>query len=105
MTELFYAISCIGLMCILKYGSILSTPRDFVCSKSKYLKELFSCSLCLGFWSGALVGVFIYFLDSSFWSPKFYLLPLFSAVTCWVSDSLIGIFSYTEKFIAHKVLK
>ncbi len=99
---LYYTLSCVGLMCILKYGSILAKPRAFITSKSKYFAELFKCSLCLGFWVGALAATFIYFLDKSFWSDKFYLFPLYSAVICWTSDSIIGIFSYSEKYIARK---
>jgi len=102
MLDLFYyTISSIGLMCILKYGNILSIPRDFLTSKSKYLKELFSCSLCLGFWTGAFVACFIHFGLSS-WEDKYYLFPLYSSVLCWAADPIIGIFSYTENYIAKK---
>lgn len=102
---LYYTLSCVGLMSILKYGSILSAPRSFLTSKSKYLEELFKCSLCLGFWVGFLTTLFIYFLDNAFWSSKFYLFPLYSAVICWSCDSIIGILSYSEKYIARQANK
>ena len=88
-------------MCILKYGSILAAPRNFICSKSAYLKELFSCSLCLGFWSGVTVAVFVYYLQPP-WDNKYFLFPFLSAVMCWTADSVIGIFSYTERYMASK---
>lgn len=51
------------------------------------IKQLFECSLCLGFWS----GVIIYFVNET--TP---LLPLASAATCWAADSLVGILQYIE---------
>ena len=106
MADLFYyTVSGIGLMCILKYGSILATPRSFLCSKSEYLKELFKCSLCLGFWVGFIISSFIYFLDPTSWSPKLFLFPFFSSISCWVADPIIGIFSYSEKIVARKAIK
>lgn len=102
MLDLFYyTVSSIGLMCILKYGNILSLPRDFLTSKSKYLKELFSCSLCLGFWAGVAIACFIYFILDS-WEDKYFLFPLYSSISCWIADPVIGIFSYTENLVAKK---
>lgn len=46
----------IGLMFILKYGSILHSIRQFLCKDSRYFTEMFKCSLCLGAWSGLFVG-------------------------------------------------
>lgn len=47
----------IGLMFILKYGSILHSIRQFLCKDSRYFTEMFKCSLCLGAWSGLAVGL------------------------------------------------
>jgi hypothetical protein len=65
-------------MYILKYGTILNVPRNIVC-KVNILKELFSCSLCLGFWC----GVIVYLITRSY-----ILLPLASAGACWFMDNL-----------------
>ena len=79
-------LACIGLTFIFKYGSILSWPRDILC-KIGFLRELFKCSLCLGFWS----GVIIYFIDQ-----QNILLPLASAAVCWAADSFIAILQWLE---------
>lgn len=80
-------LACIGLTFILKYGTILNMPRNFLYGLHESIKQLFSCSLCLGFWS----GVAIYFVEQSI--P---LLPLASAAACWVADSLVGVLQYLE---------
>ena len=102
MTNLiYYLLSSIGLMCILKYGSILAQPRAFLSMRSLYLSELFSCSLCLGFWAGFAIMGFIYFCTED-WAPQWFLFPLVSAVLSWLADPLIGIVSYTEKYLSRK---
>lgn len=48
--------SIIGLTFILKYGEILNGVRGFFTKRFRWAKKLFDCALCLGFWSGAIVG-------------------------------------------------
>lgn len=83
MTELiFYTGSCIGLCFILKYGSILSFIRKRLI-KIKYFEELFSCSLCLGFWSGLVIGLL---------SPFNYIIfTTYGAAVCWYADYILDI--------------
>lgn len=58
MVELIFNTGCIiGLVLILKYGSILDKPRNFL-TKWKFFKQLFDCGLCLGFWCGVFFGLF-----------------------------------------------
>lgn len=58
MTDFELLLAAIGLTFILKYAFILKAPRDWLKGKGVYLKELLSCSQCLGFWC----GLGIYFL-------------------------------------------
>lgn len=90
---LYVLMACIGLMCILKYGSILSWPRDVLTSRIEFFEDLFGCSLCLGFWCGVAVGSAMFFLD---WNPYYYLLPLVSAACCWFFDSLLMVIQTIE---------
>lgn len=83
MSLMFTLAACIGLTFILKYGNILSWPR-IILSKLDFFDKLFKCSLCLGFWSGAVIAIGSYFIN---WNPLFYFLPLVSAVGSWVVDS------------------
>ena len=80
-------LACVGLTFILKYGSILNIPRNLLCKLHASIKELFNCSLCLGFWSGWIVW---------FISQEEILLPLISACVCWFADAIIGILQYYE---------
>jgi len=79
---IFHTIASIGLCFILKYGSILSFFRNKLI-RFKYFQELFSCSLCLGFWSGLIVG-----LHTDF--PP-YLFAVYGSAVCWVSDYILDI--------------
>ena len=83
MTELIlYTVSCVGLCFILKYGSILSFFRNKL-TKYNYFKELFSCSLCLGFWSGLVIG----------WQSPFntIIFTTYGAAVCWYADYILDI--------------
>ena len=65
-------------MFILKYGTILNFPRRII-TKISFIKELFKCSLCLGFW----VGVIVYFVSKN----EYILFPFVSAGVCWIIDN------------------
>ena len=56
MTDIELLLAATGLTFILKYAFILKVPREWLKGKGVYLKELLSCSQCLGFWSG--LGVY-----------------------------------------------
>lgn len=95
-------LACFGLLCILKYGSILNTPRNFLCKLHPNIKELFNCSLCLGFWVGLFIGLVEYYilhLDSS----NIFYLPLVSAGICWFLDSLLQMIQTVELFLDKKL--
>ena len=83
-----------GLTFILKYATILKTPRQYV-TQRPLLKELFKCSLCLGFWSGVIVFVV--------GGTHYHLLPLASAGVCWTSDNLNNVLQSVEIIIDEKI--
>jgi hypothetical protein len=78
----FNSFSCIGLCAILKYGTILAPIRSFL-SRWSFFEDLFSCSMCLGFWSGLAIGLI------TGWSPL--LFPLYGSAICWVSDYILDV--------------
>jgi len=87
--ELFlYTVSCIGLCFILKYGSVLSFLRDNL-TKYPYFKELFSCSLCLGFWSGLAIGLI------GPYNPIVF--ATYGAAVCWYADHILDVIISLEK--------
>jgi hypothetical protein len=72
-------VSCVGLHWILKYGTILNLPRVIVC-KVSVIEKLFKCSLCLGFWVGAMVSIYT--------DGDIFLYGLASAGVCWFFDNI-----------------
>ena len=78
--------ACVGLHWILKYGTILNPVRNII-TKVKLIKELFKCSLCLGFWCGLAVG--LYYSDPV-------LLALASSGTCWFADNISNVLQSIE---------
>jgi hypothetical protein len=82
---IYDVLASIGLMFILKYGTILNRYRTFV-FKISILKELHQCSLCLGFWTGIAIASFeLYFAGFDY---RVVLLPLVSSGCCWVVDNI-----------------
>lgn len=83
-------LACIGLMFILKYGTILDQPRNWIKSKHTKLNDLFSCALCLGFWCGAAVQLV----------PHFIIVMLSCAAVCWIVDVVFGfIIDFSQKLV------
>jgi hypothetical protein len=80
----FNTFACIGLCAILKYGTILSPIRSAL-SKIKFFRELFSCSMCLGFWSGLGIAIITWDLRNII------IWPLYGSAICWASDYVLDI--------------
>lgn len=78
-------IASVGLMCILKYGSILAWLRRPAMA-TRFGAELFGCSLCQGFWSGTLIAICEWSLEGRV-QPY---LPLVAAASAWLFDAVIG---------------
>jgi hypothetical protein len=74
----------LGMVYIIKYGSILKYPRE-VLSRCVWAAELLKCSLCLGFWVGVLL---IPFACCSLRTTLAMLFPFASAAWCWSIDAL-----------------
>lgn len=84
-------LASVGLMCILRYGHILAFIRNPL-TKISYFNELFSCSLCIGFWAGVAVAAFSFFTAGH----EYYLLPLIAAASSWLFDFVIGALQAVE---------
>jgi hypothetical protein len=82
-------IASIGLMWALKHGGILNRPRSFLTKRSAILKELFNCSLCLGFWSGVLISIFCY--NYTGYNYLLLIFPFASSALSWFFDSLLDL--------------
>ena len=78
-----------GLTQILCYGKIFDSIRP----KTGKLGELFSCSMCTGFWVGVLLGVLdpftgLFSLSTGVLDPI--LLGFLSSGTSYVLDKIVG---------------
>ena len=96
----YVLLCCLGLTYILKYGSILRWLRNPLC-RIGFFKELFKCSLCLGFWSGVILGIPCYLLTPDI---HFILLPLASSAVSWLFDGLIRLIQ-TKEMLMDKELE
>ncbi len=85
---IFEILASIGLMWILKHGSILDPLRRRIVKIHPKVDELFKCSMCLGFWSGACVALFSYSLNEN---QEVILLPLAASGLSWLLDSLLDL--------------
>ena len=101
MTLLFALLSCSGLTFIFKYGSIFKWVREPLC-RIIFFKELFSCSLCLGFWSGIVVALFLYSIDRDILVS---LLPFASAAFSWFADCMLRVIQTYETLLDKKIEK
>lgn len=77
---MLYFLASIGIMFILKYGNILQAGRQYVRNLHPHLDELFTCSLCLGFWAGVIVAIL--------GPPSIIFFPFASAAVCWIVDTI-----------------
>lgn len=81
---LFILISCLGLNMILKIGTIFNKPRRIL-YRSNFLRDLLTCSMCLGWWVGFFWQWFLF--DYPDWFRI--MLPFASSICCLVGDLLI----------------
>ncbi len=90
-------LASVGLMCLLKYGSILQFVRRPL-MKIRFFKELFSCSLCLGFWSGVTIAAYLWYTTGE----VVVLLPLVACASAWLFDSVVGLAQLAELALEQK---
>lgn len=96
MSDLLLICAAVGASLIIKYGFILSAFRNFIKDKAFalnntlgiYVKELFSCCQCLGFWC----GFFIFLIYNLF---------LFELSFFIIFKSII--FGFASSFIANSI--
>ena len=94
MTQLvLWMIMAYGLSNILVYGSIFSSPRNYIFNQAehgtgkltgiyKFLKGMLSCMMCTPVWVGFFFGIFLY-------SPVHEMLSVWSCVS-WFFDGMLS---------------
>ena len=84
---MFYLNASLGLMFLLKYGSILQPIRSALIIKIPRFEEFFKCSLCIGFWTGVMVSFFLPSYEYDVIESA--LFPLVSCAWCWSIDIVL----------------
>jgi hypothetical protein len=86
-----------GLVWVIKDSYVLSLPRNYLNSKSIWIKELISCSQCLGFW----VGVSFSIIDFYFFNFNLIILsyPFAVSAFCWFFDSLLDLIQEASAYL------
>jgi len=82
MSLLYFSLATAGLTQILVYGKVL----DFIRPSTGWLGQLFSCTMCTGFWSGVLL-----------WALNDYT-KLFSFDHSFVTAFLLGCFGSSVSY-------
>lgn len=99
MEIILLLLACFGLTLVLVHGIIFDTLKIRpLWEKSKFLKELFECSMCTGFWVGLYFSfvMSIYCILPSFGvnllvnKILFYILtiPFASSGVCWFLERI-----------------
>ena len=55
---LLFLLTCSGATAGIVGSSLLEPVRNFIFSKSEFLKELLSCPMCTGLWVGFFFSIF-----------------------------------------------
>ena len=61
------------------------------------MDQFLKCSLCIGFWSGVLIGCLSYFFVDK--SPIYFYLPFASCAVCWFFDSLLDLIQIASNYL------
>ena len=89
MDLLYFVLTSYGLTQILVYGSVLKPVRP----QHGKLGELFSCSMCTGFWTGAfLFGIndFTELFTYEYSIANLFILSCLSSGTSYVLNEIFG---------------
>lgn len=81
---LYYFFSSLGFCFILKYATILNGLRNLMTKNCNFLKELFNCSMCLGFWCGFILIPILWEYEN--YGKISLLYPFASSAFCWTMD-------------------
>ena len=94
-------LASIGLCQIIIWGSIFKKPRDYLKKKYILLNMLFSCSMCVGFWTGLFFGLLDYAKSKDLITLA--CMPFASSCMSWLFDSLIDYLHAQSTFYEKRI--
>lgn len=92
---MYFLFASLGLMFILRYGTILQGIRNLLIRNFPCLTELFNCSLCLGFWTGLVLSPLS---PDDYTTVDAVLFPLVSAAFCYIVDMLFDVVVVSKNY-------
>ena len=54
---LSFTLGCTGITLIIVLSNLLEPVREFISSKFNFLNKLINCTMCTGFWVGAVCSI------------------------------------------------
>jgi hypothetical protein len=54
---LSFTLGCTGITVTIVLSHLLEPVREFISSKSNFLNKLINCTMCTGFWVGAVCSI------------------------------------------------
>jgi hypothetical protein len=96
MDTMLVLFSMVGLTIIMSSGQIFEKTREWISGKSKFIGELVSCPMCLGFWVGMISAMF-------FGINPIILAGLVS-VFSWSTYNLVDLISTTSLYITNLIM-
>jgi ABC-type Co2+ transport system permease subunit len=94
-TLLLWAFIAYGMTSILVWGSIFENQRQWIKSKSKFLGDLISCTLCTSTWVGFFMSLTLGGLMNFFdvhWVLVIFYDGMFTAGIVWAINSVVEYF-------------
>lgn len=88
---LTFVLGCSGITIIIVMSYVLEPVREFLSKKSRHIKKLLSCTMCTGFWVGAIASIW------------FSINPIFagaiSSLVSWAASSVVEAFNMFSLYI------
>ena len=93
MLVLFWMLAAYGMTCILVWGSIFNSTREFIKKHSKFFGDLISCTLCTSTWVGFFMSIVLGGLSNHYfkapWFVYLFFDGMFSAGSVWAINAII----------------
>lgn len=86
-----------GATAIIVYGSIFKLPRNWLKNKHKFIDELLSCSMCVGFWVGFVMS---HLLNVTY--TQHIIIGLAISACSWLYDSVVGACQSVDVYLDKK---
>jgi hypothetical protein len=93
MIILFWMLAAYGMTCILVWGSIFNSTREFIKKHSQFFGTLIGCVLCTSTWVGFFMSLVLGGLSNHYFTAPWFVYlffdGMFSAGSVWAINAII----------------